>query len=64
MLWINVIIRANWTPTKDSRVCQAHFEESIFLRKSPEGRWHLIHITIPTLLEHSKIIKNESSHLI
>nr|XP_040565846.1 uncharacterized protein LOC121115779 isoform X1 [Lepeophtheirus salmonis] len=57
-LWINAIKRANWTPTNNSRVCQAHFEESMFLRKSVEGRWRLVHDAIPTLFQHSKK-KNE-----
>ncbi|XP_040572925.1 uncharacterized protein [Lepeophtheirus salmonis] len=56
-LWINAMKRSNWTPTDNSRVCQVHFEESMFLRKSSEGRWRLVHDAVPTLFKHTKIKK-------
>eukprot|EP00095_Tigriopus_kingsejongensis_P005137 maker-scaffold100_size373717-snap-gene-2.42 protein:Tk05137 transcript:maker-scaffold100_size373717-snap-gene-2.42-mRNA-1 annotation:"PREDICTED: uncharacterized protein LOC755078" len=53
-MWIRHINRSSWTPSKHDRVCNTHFEPSMFNRKGEGGRWLIKYNAIPTIFDQVK----------
>ncbi|CAH1399170.1 unnamed protein product [Nezara viridula] len=51
-VWAANVKRDNWTPTNDSRICEAHFTPDMFEQNRADGRRLLKQNAVPTIFSH------------
>eukprot|EP00096_Caligus_rogercresseyi_P013875 TRINITY_DN646_c0_g1_i10.p1 TRINITY_DN646_c0_g1~~TRINITY_DN646_c0_g1_i10.p1 ORF type:complete len:713 (-),score=162.64 TRINITY_DN646_c0_g1_i10:334-2472(-) len=57
--WANAVLRLDWIPNDNSKICQEHFEPEMFLRSVEEKMTRLRHDAIPTIFYYTRPIKKK-----